>query len=331
MRIAVLGCGSIGRRHLANLAALNQREVVAFDASPEVRETIPRELAIPCHASLEEIWAFRPEAVLVAAPTRFHLELALAAAERACHLFIEKPLSHTLENARRLASLVRSHNLVAMVGCNMRFHPGPTGVKELLDRKVVGRILSARLQSGSYLPDWRPWQDYRASYSADPLQGGALLDCIHELDLALWYFGRGQVVGSALLKAESLGIEVEGLAEILIRHQDGALVNVHLNFLQRDYRRCCQIIGELGTIYWDFENPWLEICRGKSGRKRIPHSPDWQTNQMYVDELSYFLRCIERGQDTFCTVEDGIAALEIVLQARRLAEEFHPEADRRVV
>src|SRR5882672_7407751 len=127
-------------------------------------------------------WAERPDTVLVTAPSSMHVELAIVGARNGCHLFIEKPLSHTLDGVGELLETVKRQTLITMVGCNMRFHPGPALVKRLIDEGVVGNVLAARVKTGSYLPEWRPGMNYRDSYSASvQMGGGALLDCIHEI------------------------------------------------------------------------------------------------------------------------------------------------------
>ena len=189
LRVAVLGCGSIGRRHLGNLRTLGLTDLIACDPSPEVCRALREELHVPCVTSWEEVRRAEPEVVLVASPTALHQEQAQAAAQAGCHLFIEKPLAASREGLDALLLEADRRRLVTMVACNMRFHPGPMAVKRLLDGDAIGQPLSARIQTGSYLPRWRPAHDYRQSYSASPEQGGAILDCIHEIDLALWFFG----------------------------------------------------------------------------------------------------------------------------------------------
>ena len=320
MRIAVLGCGSIGKRHLRNLQAVGGHELIPFDPNADARTHVEKVLNLKAYVSLNDVWEMQPQAALVCAPPNLHLELALEAATRGIHLFIEKPVVHRLEGVERLNEVVRRAGLISMVGCNMRFHPGPARVKALLEQNTIGPIISARIQTGSYLPDWRPSTDYRQSYTASRGQGGgAILDCIHELDLALWYFGPASVTAALALPAEKLGIEVEGLAEILLRHSSGAMSSVHLNFVQRDYRRLCQIIGEAGTIYWDFESPWIEIRAGSGTERRIELDANWNVNQMYVDELNHFLQCLERNEPTLCPLEQGVGALKVALRARELA------------
>jgi predicted dehydrogenase len=211
---------------------------------------------------------------------------------------------------------------VTLVGCNMRFHPGPSQVKRLIDEGTIGRVIAARIHTGSYLPDWRPNEDYQQSYSASVAQGGgAILDCIHEIDLALWYFGPGDVVGAASLSADSIGLEVEGLAEILIRHQSGVLSSVHLNFVQRDYRRACQIIGTDGSLYWDFEDSKVRCYKANSEWQVFDQPAGWIANQMYLDEVAYFLRCVVTGTCTFNSLEQGLATLHVALAAKEQAKQ----------
>ena len=316
LRIAVLGCGSIGRRHLRNLHGLGARQLLAFDPSAEARATAVAETLVPSCGTLDEVWAWQPDVALVTAPPTSHVDLALAAAERGCHLFIEKPLSHSTAGVDELAAVVARRGLVAMVACNMRFHPGPAQVKALLQARAVGEVISARIESGSYLPQWRPHTDYARSYSASPVGGGAILDCIHEIDLALWYFGPAETLAAAAVPARAIGLEVEGLAEILLRHDSGVLSSVHLNFVQRDYRRGCTVVGTDGTIYWDFNNDAVRHFRADGTRRELAQPAAWTVNDMYVAEIMHFLRCLETGEAPCCGIGDGLAALHVALAAR---------------
>lgn len=325
MRIAVLGCGSIGRRHLGNLHALGQTDLLAYDPDPIVRQSIESELGIPCQATLESVWERSPEIVLVTAPSRVHIELALAAVRHDCHLFIEKPLSYSPDGIELLQAEVQGRKLVSMVACNMRFHPGPVAVKQFIHEGVIGNVIAARIQSGSYLPRWRPMQDCRNSYSASPEWGGAILDCIHEIDLALWYFGSAKVEAAVHLPADSIGLQTNGLAEILLHHESKVLCNVHVNFVQRDYRRTCQVIGSEGTIYWDFGDRRVTMYGPDGEIKQILLEPDaWKVNQMYVDEMSYFLQCVQARTETMNPLAGGLAALQIALAAKQTLKQVDP-------
>jgi predicted dehydrogenase len=319
MRLAVLGCGSIGRRHLRNLNKLGYDDLLAFDSAPAVCQEIAAELKIPIAQELAAVWQQHPDAVIVAAPTKLHREIALEAARHNCHLLIEKPLSHSLTGIDTLLQEVSARGLITMVGCNMRFHPGPVAIKRLLDGVAIGGVIAARIQTGSYLPRWRPGQDYRQSYSASKEAGGAILDCVHEIDLGLWFFGPARVAGAAWLPAAAIGLDTDGLAEILLKHENGVLSNLHLNFVQRDYRRTCQVIGTEGTIYWDFSDRRVRVL-GPDGRmiQEILEPEGWQVNRMYVDELSHFLQCVNGRIPTANPISDSLAALQIALAVKQI-------------
>jgi predicted dehydrogenase len=318
MRIAILGCGSIGRRHLNNLRHLGCTNLVAYDPAPQARQAVERDFGVCCLATAEAIWETQPQAVLIAAPSDLHTELALSAAQHGCDLFIEKPLAYTVANLDQLQAEVVARGLVTMVGCNMRFHPGPAAIKKLIDTGSIGQVIAARIQTGSYLPRWRPAQDYRQSYSASLEWGGATLDCIHEIDLALWYAGPAALVAAVSLPAATIGLETDGLAEIILRHANGVISSVHLNFIQRDYRRTAQIIGSEGTISWDFAERRV-LVYGPDGQiaQTIAEPAGWELNQMYIGEIDHFLQAISARRPTINPLAGGIAALEIALAARQ--------------
>jgi predicted dehydrogenase len=317
-RVLVLGCGSIGRRHIGNLRQLGAGRVLVYDVSAARREAVASEFDVQAYGSLAGCWGQNPNVVVIAAPTQFHVALATESARRGCQVFVEKPLSHSLDGLDDLCTEVDRRCVATMVGCNMRFHPGPMTVRRWLDDGVIGAVLGARLQTGSYLPRWRPQQDYRESYSAHVEWGGAILDCIHEIDLALWYLGPGELVCAATGPARSIGLETDGLSELILRHESGAISNVHLNFVQRDYRRSCQIIGSEGTIYWDEEHNRV-VLYGQDGRiiRQEACPKDYDLNQMYVEEIGHFLQAVQTKSPTVNPLRDAMDTLRIALAARQ--------------
>jgi predicted dehydrogenase len=129
--------------------------------------------------------------------------------------------------------------------------------------------------------------------------------------------GPAELIFATHRPAHSLGLTTDGLAELMLQHRSGVLSNIHLNFVQRDYRRTIQIIGESGTLYWDFKEERVRLF-GEDGLSREEFRPreGWTLNDMYVDELSHFLDCVARGRATANSLAGGVAALEIALAAR---------------
>lgn len=321
-RFAVIGCGSIGKRHTRNLLALGEKDIVAFDPRAERRDEAAA-LGVSVLSSLEAVLDLDPHAVVVASPTKVHVEHALAAAQRGCHLFIEKPISDEHDPALdRLVDVVREKRLVSLVGCNLRFHPGLQLVKRMLEESRVGTVVTARAEFGHYLPSWHPSEDYRQGYSARrDLGGGVILDAIHELDYLRWLMGEIASVAALAGHLSHIEIDTEDTASILLRFANGSFGEVHLDYVQRAYTRSCEVIGDQGTIAWEFTRSEVRLFSAASQVWEVyPGAAGWTTNQMYLDEMRHFRACIAGEEQTQQDVSEAARVLDIALAAKASAE-----------
>ena len=266
-RVLIAGLGSIGRRHLGNLRQLGVQDILLYRTRPEL---LPEAPELPVFTDLQQALAARPDIVIVSNPTAYHLQVALPAAEAGCNLFIEKPLSHSWEGVEAFLAVVQRQRLLSMVGFDLRFDPGLCKVKALLEAGCIGHVVAMQAQVGQYLPDWRPSEDYRQGMSARAeTGGGVILDLIHELDYVSWLIGPVSHVTCFAEKVSSLHIETEDTAAILLRFAHGAIGTVHLDYIQRAPSRTCRIIGEEGTILWDYfaqKVCWFEVRQGHLAR-----------------------------------------------------------------
>ncbi len=319
MKILVVGDGSIGRRHMRNLQTLPHIQVMACSSHLRAAPLSGSEN----FSSLDEAFDRQPDAVVVANRTSEHLPVALAAASRGCHLLIEKPLSHTLQDIDALKTMRDHRRLTVMVGCNMRFHPALRAIREALDEKLLGDVLSVQVHCGSYLPDWRPGRDYRSCYSAQRAQGGGvLLDLVHELDYAHWLFGDVQAVSAFLGKRSDLVIDTEDVADLLLQFHSGLVAQVHLDYVQRTPSRGCRVVGSDGTVIWSDEQGHVQLLRpGEPERVLWKRPADYDRNLMYLEEMHHFVRCVEERVPPLIGLDDGEAALRIVLAAKASSAE----------
>ena len=259
-------------------------------------------------------------AALVCTPTSTHIPIALKVLKHGTHLFIEKPISHNLKGVDELIEHARKRKLVVYVGYNLRFHAGLMLVKKMLTRGEIGEVLSARAEFGQYLPDWRPWQDYRRSYSARRrLGGGIILEASHELDYLRWLLGEVEEVSCIAGKLSHLEVDIEDNAEILLKFRSGAIAGVHIDFTRRDFSRNCEIRGEEGSIIWNYPDRFVKAYSARSKRWRT-FNVGGERNEMYVREMRHFLRCVRGKEKPLVDEVDGKKALEIVLAAKKSAK-----------
>lgn len=329
MNILIAGAGSIGMRHARNLRTLGLPDIALFEPDDAKRSAAQSEFACPVYGDYAEaLTAENPSVVFVCSPTKFHVSQALAAAETGAHLFVEKPLNHTLQGVEALLKIVEERQRICMVGCNMRFHHGPSTIKKLLGAGAIGEPHDAEIH---VLFDFTGRSDLkgnmeriRTTYNADPAQGGAIRECIHEIDLALWYLGPGSLRRATSKRADRIGIpEVEGEAHLYIDHEQGAASDVHVSFMHPEYQRGCVINGERGSLSWDFAENVVRVRdpRG-SMADEYPAPEGYHVNQMYIDEVAYFFECVRNGTEPMGNLRDASLALDMALQALQTAEDM---------
>jgi len=319
MKVLIAGFGSIGRRHLRNLLALGERDIVIYHTH---HSSLPdEELAgFPVEGDLRAALAYGPDAVIISNPTALHLEVAIPAAECGCHLLIEKPVSHSMARLDELQQAVEQNGVHVLVGFQFRFHPGLQRVKKLLNDKAIGEPLSVRAHWGEYLPAWHPWEDFTRSYAARPeLGGGVVLTLSHPLDYLRWLLGDVETV-LAFTSQKGLSLLVEDEAEILLRFKTGVLGSVHLDYNQRPPAHWLEIIGSSGTIRWDNSEGTVRITQpGKEEKmaawQDFAPPQGFERNTMFLDELRHFREVVKSKAKPVCTLYDGIMALRLSLSA----------------
>jgi predicted dehydrogenase len=322
MKILIAGLGSIGRRHLRNLRALGETDILLYRTH---QATLPdEELAgLPVENDLQRALNHRPEAVIVANPTALHLDVAIPAAQAGCSLLMEKPLSHNLERIGELAEALRTSGARALVGFQFRFHPGLRKAAEILASERLGKPVSARARWGEYLPAWHPWEDYRNGYSARAdLGGGVVLTLSHPLDYLRWLLGEVEALWAFTGRRGGLGIEVEDTAEIGLRFLSGVLASVHLDYVQRPPRHDLEIVCTGGSLRWDNADGTLRVFEAASGDWEQYTPPEgFERNDLFLEEMRHFLALARGEVEPACTLEDGIQALKLALAALKSASE----------
>lgn len=309
--VVVVGTGSIGLRHLEALRPLLAEPPIAVPVRPG-RELAPELAGARVLSTFADASTFRPVATIIATDTCRHLSDASAALEAGCLVLVEKPLAPTIEGVRELGEIAARQATSVYVACCLRHNATILRFRELLGS--VGRVHEVRIECQSYLPDWRASRDYRESYSARAADGGVLRDLIHEIDYALWLFGRPTRVIASLRNTGALGIEAEESASVMWE-AGGAAVSLQLDYLTRPARRILRATGEHGVLTAD-------LVRQKVTRaNRAGQVEEWPTPQdrdaMMTSQARAFLAAaVGGGAAPSATLDEGAAAVAVCDAAR---------------
>ncbi|RDL44018.1 gfo/Idh/MocA family oxidoreductase [Marinomonas piezotolerans] len=291
--VAVIGLGNIAKRHRSNLKHLfPDCKLLAMSASGRV----PDELVSNCDeivTSIEEIILANTELVVIASPASLHVQHAIPLLNARIPTLIEKPISMSSSESQRIIDVSLTHSAPVAVGYCLRYLPSANYVKNALDKCLIGKIYNAYIETGQYLPDWRPNIDYRDSVSAqENLGGGALLELSHELDYAQWLLGSLNLEHAILRRSEELSLDVEDCVDIIFKNDAETVINIHMDMLQRKAYRKCRFVGSAGVLEWDLIGNSLKLIDSES-ETMLYENPSWDKNQMYLYMLEDFINKIE--------------------------------------
>ncbi len=311
MLVLFVGLGSIGRRHLRIVQnEWPDAECLAYRSGNTNRAT-PTEVSE--FNNIDTALATDPDIAFITNPTSLHVKTARQCAEAGCHLFIEKPLSDSLDGVDELIEAADNADVVTHVGCQLRFHPVIQDVRSALDDEIIGDVYSFRAYAGSYLPDWRPEQDYRKSYSAkSELGGGVVLDLIHEIDYAHWLFGPIETLTGYTNQISHLDIETEDITEFVCRTA-GQIGSFHLDYIRPTERRDLEVIGECGVIEADLNKGTVTI--DSKNRKQITEH-EFERDDLFRRQLDYFRGCIDSPDVSMNNLTQAKKTLQVALQIR---------------
>jgi predicted dehydrogenase len=289
-RVLVVGFGSIGRRHLANVQARGLE--VAVLRRPGSEGDAAGFEVVTSYADAER-WG--PTAVIVATPTSLHADAARWALEHGLHVLVEKPLTADPVDARELEELAERAGTCAAVAYNLRFHPALEAVAAAIANGRIGRLLTVSAEVGRYLPDWHPGEDYSTGYAARAdLGGGALLTLSHELDYVCWIAGEPVWSDGARFAVSELELDVDDLAFVCCRHRSGAVSLVRMDYLDRSFNRRSRWIGETATIETSWGGP-VQLLAGDA-TETLWDDPTSELADTYVATLDDFLAAAASGR-----------------------------------
>src|SRR5262249_31356422 len=210
MKIAILGLGSIGRRHLGNFRTAGVKTLTAYDVAPAARGGAARDFAFATIATSAEAALSGVDGAVICTPPESHVALGRMAAEGSAHLMVEKPFAQSVEGVEELLKLCDAKRLKVLTAYNWRYWPPMLLVEKMLKEGRIGALRAARTEYAYHLTTRYPGRDYRQFYMADAKQGGGcVLDESHAIDYMRWLCGEITEVSAIVDHVSSLEITTD--------------------------------------------------------------------------------------------------------------------------
>ena len=236
-RVGLVGAGSMGRNHLRVLADLEEADLVAVcDRDPAILSVAASKYGVATHVSWKEMFeSERLDAVVVAVPTQFHLEVAGAALAHGLHVLVEKPIAANLEEGKALIQAAAQADRILAVGHVERFNPAVRELKRRVKAGELGHVYQVHaVRNGPFAPRVR--------------DVGVVIDlATHDLDVMY------EVVGSEVMRVyaeteQRIHTEHEDLLNALLKFESGAIGVLQANWLTPTKIRQLSVLGEKGLF-----------------------------------------------------------------------------------
>ena len=316
MRILIIGLGRSGLRHAAHLRSLDvDIQLAGWQQHSSNRADLP----VSTESLFEEIFfdqrsaiQWHPELAIIASPSTVHLSTAVLLARAGINIFVEKPLTDSVEGVPELLDICHRTRVGLTVGYNLRFDRALQTTRNLIRDGRLGRVLTLRAAVGQYLPNWRPERNYTNTPTARrELGGGVVLELSHELDYCRWLVGEIASVQADVSTSGDLDINVEDNAEIILRFTSGVVGTIHLDCLDHATTRTCRIVGTEGTIVWDGISGSAQVFSSAEKKWTTIQDGEADRNRTYAEEMRHLIAGRGLSLPPAANGEDGFAVLKI--------------------
>ena len=267
VRVAVVGAGLIGRRHIEEVQANSSIELAAVVDPAAAGAKLAQQANVPAYASLAGLFAVeRPDGVIIATPNRLHVEHGLQCVQAGVPALVEKPIGDTVEDARRLVEAAEAAQVPLVTGHHRQHSPIMAKSRELIQRGVLGTIVAVTGTALFYKPD--EYFDVGGGWRRKPGGGPILINLTHEVNSLLSLVG--DIVSVQAMTSHAVrGFPVEDTAAIVFRFANGALGTFLLSDTAASARSWEQTSQE-NKSYPTYEDEDCYHIAGTAGSLSIP-------------------------------------------------------------
>ncbi|MFA7269346.1 MAG: Gfo/Idh/MocA family oxidoreductase [Sterolibacterium sp.] len=262
MKFLVVGLGSMGKRRVRNLQALDVATIAGFDVRDDRVKEATERYGIRGYQNfslaLEE---FAPDALVISTGPAEHMDYAWTAFQHRIPCFIEASVVHA-DRILALHQAAEEKGVIMAPSCTMRYFPGPRKVKELIAAGAIGKPLYFNYQTGQYLPDWHPWENVADYYVSRRETGGCREIVPFELAWLNDVFGEPEPLALVKAKLGDIDADIDDVYHCLLRFPGGVIGNMTVDVLSRPTStRELRIIGSEGQIVFSADSKEVRHIR----------------------------------------------------------------------
>ena len=316
INVAVIGTGRLGSRHAANFAQIHGCRVKrVYDRVAESAKSCAEPLGAEVASDFGQCLADDIDAVVVVTPTDVHAEYCIKAAQAGKHIFCEKPMTRTLDEADQVVETVEAAGVKMMVGHVLRFFPEYQTARQMVQEGRLGNVGMIRMARVNLMPgDW---------YGDLSRSGGIIMDMIiHDFDWLLWTLGPPTRIYARGLYEQLPALDY---ALCTFRFPQGTVAFVEGSWADTSgFRTSFEITGSGGLLAHDSTESTTLIAQRRCGDDEtdesvyLPMTPTAKSPYQIEEEL--FIAAIEDDIEPPVTARDGREAVKLALAVLESAQ-----------
>jgi predicted dehydrogenase len=313
--ILVVGCGSIGGRHLRCLQRTGRARVSACDSNGDLLRRVSEQYGVAAFPGLDAALAGRRfDGMVICTPAPSHLDIALAGLRHGAGLLIEKPLSTAMEKVAAVREEIARSGKFAGVAYVYHFMPWIQGARAVLASGELGRPLHVSVATGQHFPTFRP--AYREIYySRHETGGGAIQDALtHVANAAEWLVGPTTRLFCDAAHQSLEGVSVEDTVNVTARN-GGVMVTFSLNQFQAPNEMTMQIHCEHGSVKIEGHEQRYGVFRRAASAWEWHKGPALERDDVFIAQANAFLDGLAGRPTALCTLEEAVQTLKFNLAA----------------
>lgn len=325
MKFLIIGLGSMGKRRIRNLQYLKKKEIIGFDLREDRRKEVEKKYEIKTCSNIEKAMEENPDVLIISTPPNHHIKYELFAAKNNKHFFCEAGIF--TDGVEELINICKKKDIIAAPSATLRFKEPNKKIKELIDKKKIGNVVTFTYHLGLYLPDWHPWENFSEFYAGQKDTSATREMVPFELEWLTWIFGDIEKISCIKGKISDLDADIDDVCQLIFQFKNGIIGHLLIDVISRTPTRILRIVGDKGTIEWDWmgeivrlyeadKKEWTEF-KEKEG---IKVKGCIGKEDPYIDEMQNFINAIEGKENYIYSLEEDFKILRLLDAAEKSSD-----------